>query len=211
MGSRQQDAGGHGGDVPLPAVEHRLGIKELPLSASDPDQRMLLHDMADKFNAVSDQLPLPDQIRLDPALSEILDDEVRHLARLLAFLAGESAFRHRAATRYPARPTATATATVRRTTLALASAAEPAGLALAALGAAVRHLGQLADLAHQAPGPARTRAIAIEQQRLVDRLGDSRIHLARAAKQLRTAADTRTPPAATVPSAAAAASPSRSR
>ncbi|MCZ0997571.1 hypothetical protein O1M63_04535 [Streptomyces mirabilis] len=73
---------------------------------------MLLHDMADKFNAVSDQLPLPDQIRPDPALSEILDDEVRHLARLLAFLAGESAFRHRAATRYPAQPTAT----VRRTT-----------------------------------------------------------------------------------------------
>ena len=163
--------------------------------------------MADKFNAVSDQLPLPDQIRLDPALSEILDDEVRHLARLLAFLAGESARRHRASTNYPARPTAT----VRRTTLALASAAEPAGLALADLGAAVRHLGQLADLAHQAPGPARTRAIAIEQQRLVDRLGDSRIHLARAAKQLRAAADTLTPPAATVPSAAAAASPSRSR
>lgn len=163
--------------------------------------------MADKFNAVSDQLPLPDQIRPDPALSEILDDEVRHLARLLAFLAGESAFRHRAATRYPA------TVTVRRTTLALASAAAPAGLALAALGAAVHHLGQLADLAHQAPGPARSRALAIEQQRLVDRLGDSRIHLARAAKQLRTAADTRTPPAATVPapSPVAAAYPSRSR
>jgi hypothetical protein len=178
---------------------------------------MLLHDIADKFNTVSDQLPLPDQIRPDPALSEILDDEVRHLARLLGFLAGESASRHRAATRYPTRPTATATATatatVRRTTLALASAAEPAGLALAALGGAVRHLGQLADLAHQAPGPARTRSIAIEHQRLVDRLGDSRLHLARAAKRLRTAADTRTPPAATVPSPsiAAAASPSRSR
>ncbi|MEU9734496.1 hypothetical protein [Streptomyces sp. NPDC048002] len=171
---------------------------------------MLLHDMADKFNAVSDQLPLPDQIRPDPALSEILDDEVRHLARLLAFLAGESAFRHRAATNYPD----TGTVTVRRTTLALASAAEPAGLALAALGAAVHHLGQLAALAHQAPGPARTQAVAIEQQRLVDRLGDSRIHLARTAKQLRTAADTRTPPAATTmpaPSAAASASPSRSR
>ncbi|WP_326731824.1 hypothetical protein [Streptomyces phaeochromogenes] len=168
---------------------------------------MLLHDMADKFNAVSDQLPLPDQIRPDPALSEILDDEVRHLARLLVFLAAESAFRHRAATGYPTRPTAT----VRRTTLALASAAAPAGLALAALGAAVRHLGQLADLAHQAPGPARTRAIAIEQQRLVYRLGDSRIHLARAAKRLRTAADTRTPPAATVPSPSVAAAASRSR
>ncbi|MEU6355044.1 hypothetical protein ABZ896_37995 [Streptomyces sp. NPDC047072] len=169
---------------------------------------MLLHDVADKFNAVSDQLPLPDQIRPHPALSEILDDEVRHLARLLAFLAGESAFRHRAASRYPA--TATATATVRRTTLALASAAEPAGLALAALGAAVHHLGQLADLAHQAPGPARDRAITTEQQRLVDRLGDSRTHLAHTAKQLRTAADTRTPPAATAMPPPATA-PSRSR
>ncbi|MEU6192336.1 hypothetical protein [Streptomyces sp. NPDC047061] len=167
---------------------------------------MLLHDVADKFNAVSDQLPLPDQIRPHLALSEILDDEVRHLARLLAFLAGESAFRHRAASRYPA------TATVRRTTLALASAAEPAGLALAALGAAVHHLGQLADLAHQAPGPARDRAITTEQQRLVDRLGDSRTHLAHTAKQLRTAADTRTPPAATaVPAQARATAPSRSR
>ena len=169
---------------------------------------MLLHDVADKFNTVSDQLPLPDQIRPHPALSEILDDEVRHLARLLAFLAGESAFRHRAATRYPAQHTAT----VRRTTLALASAAEPAGLALAALGAAVHHLGQLADLAHHAPGPARDRAITIEQQRLTDRLGDSRTHLARTAKQLRTAADTLTPPAATaVPAPAPATAPSRSR
>lgn len=169
---------------------------------------MLLHDVADRLNTVSDQLPLPDQVRPDPALSEILDDEVRHLARLLGFLVGESAFRHRAATRYPAQPTAT----VRRTTLALASAAAPAGLALAALGAAVHHLGELADLAHQAPGPARSRAIAIKQQRLVDRLGDSRLHLARAAKQLRTAADTGTPPAATAtPAPSTATAPSRSR
>ncbi|MDF3147085.1 hypothetical protein, partial [Streptomyces sp. T21Q-yed] len=125
----------------------------MPLS--DPDQRMLLHDVADRLNSVADQLPLPDQIHPDPALSEILDDEVRHLARLLGFLAGESAFRYRATARSPARPTAT----VRRTTLALASAAAPTGLALSALGAAIYHLGQLADLADQAPGPARTRAI----------------------------------------------------
>ncbi|WP_254647159.1 hypothetical protein [Streptomyces sp. GbtcB6] len=178
----------------------------MPLS--DPDQRMLLHDVADRLNSVSDQLPLPDQIRPDPALSEILDDEVRHLARLLGFLVGESAFRHRAASYAPA----PSTATVRHTTLALASAAEPTALALAAFGAAVHHLGELADLAHRAPGPARTRALATEQQQLVDRLGASRIHLARAAKQLRAAADTRTPPAATgVPSPSAATTPSRSR
>ncbi|ULR53906.1 hypothetical protein [Streptomyces deccanensis] len=179
----------------------------MPLS--DPDQRMLLHDVADRLNTVADQLPLPDQIRADPALSEILDDEVRHLARLLGFLAGESAFRHRAAARYPTRTTAT----VRRTTLALASAAEPTGLALAALGAAVHHLGQLADLTRQAPGPARDRAVTAAHQGLVDRLGDSRIHLARAAKHLRAAADTRTAPAATtVPSApSATTTPSRSR
>ncbi|MFB8128678.1 hypothetical protein [Streptomyces mirabilis] len=174
---------------------------------------MLLHDMADKFNAVSDQLPLPDQIRPDPALSEILDDEVRHLASLLAFLAGESAFRHRTATRYPLPATRyPATVTVRRTTLALASAAEPAGLALAALGAAVHRLGQLSGLAHQAPGPARSRALTIEHQRLVDCLGDSRIHLARTARRLRTAADTRTPPAATaMPAPSTPIAPSRSR
>lgn len=169
---------------------------------------MLLHDVADRLNTVADHLPLPDQIRPDPALSEILDDEVRHLARLLGFLAGESAFRHRAAARYPAR----STATVRRTTLALASAAEPTGLALAALGAAVHHLGHLADLTRQPPGPARDRAITTAHQGLVDNLGDSRIHLARAAKHLRAAADTRTAPAATtVPSApTATATPSRS-
>ncbi|MFF4363816.1 hypothetical protein [Streptomyces sp. NPDC001604] len=172
----------------------------MPLS--DPDQRMLLHDVADRLNTVADHLPLPDQIRPDPALSEILDDEVRRLARLLGFLAGESAFRHRAAARSPARPT----------TLALASAAEPTGLALAALSSAVHHLGHLADLAHQAPGPARDRAITTEHQRLGDRLGDSRIYLARAAKHLRAAADTRTPPAATaVPSLSTTTTPSRSR
>ncbi|MGW2721079.1 hypothetical protein [Streptomyces sp. NPDC001492] len=175
---------------------------------SDEDQRMLLHDMADRLNTVSDHLPLPDQIRLDPALSEILDDEVRHLARLLQFLAGESAFRHRASTRSPARPTAT----VSRTTLALARAAAPTGLALAALGAAVHHLGLLTDLAHQAPGPARDRAISTERQRLADRLGDSRIHLARAAKQLRATADTRTLPSASrVPFPSATTAPSLSR
>lgn len=168
---------------------------------------MLLHDVADRLNTVADHLPLPDQIHPDPALSETLDDEVRHLARLLGFLAGESAFRHRAAARSPARPTAT----VRRTTLALASAAEPTGLALAALSAAVHHLGHLADLAHQAPGPARDRAITTKHQWLEDRLGDSRIYLARAAKHLRTAADTRTPAATAVPSPSTTTTPSRSR
>ncbi|MFC8198932.1 hypothetical protein ACFUTV_26580 [Streptomyces sp. NPDC057298] len=193
-------------EIHFPPVEPGPRIKELLLS--DPDQRMLLHDMADRLNTVADHLPLPDQIHLDPALSEILDDEVRHLARLLGFLAGESAFHHRAAARSPARPTPT----VRRTTLALASAAEPTGLASAALSAAVHHLGHLADLPHQAPGPGRARAIATEHQRLVDCLGDSRIYLVRAAKHLRGAADTRIPPAATaVPSTSATTPPSRSR
>ena len=175
---------------------------------SVPDQRMLLHDVADRLNSVADQLPLPDQIRPGPALSEILDDEVRHLARLLGFLVGESAFRHRAADRSPVPPPAL----VRRTTLALASAAAPTGLALAALGAAVHHLGRLADLTHRAPSPALDRAAATEHQRLVACLGDCRAHLARAAKQLRSAADTRTPTAATaVPAPSAAPAPSRSR
>jgi hypothetical protein len=169
------------------------------LLLSDPDQRMLLHDVADRLNTVADHLPLPDQIQSDPALSEILDDEVRHLARLLGYLVGESAFRHRAAARYPTR----FTATHHRTTLALAQAAEPTSAALAALGAAVHHLGLLADVTHQAPGPARSRAIASTYQGLVDRLGESRTCLARAAKQLR-AADTRATPAVTAPSPPAA-------
>jgi hypothetical protein len=171
----------------------------LPLS--EPDQRMLLHDVAD-------HLPLTDQIHPDPALSEILDDEVRHLARLLGYLAGESAFRHRAATRYPHQPTATD----RRTTLALASAAEPTGAALAALGAAVHQLGLLAHLTHQPPGPARDRSIATAHQHLVDHLGDARTHLAHAARQLRATADAQVTPAVTVPrppTASAAASRDR--
>ncbi|AVV46142.1 hypothetical protein C6376_37155 [Streptomyces sp. P3] len=168
---------------------------------------MLLHDVADRLNTVADHLPLPDQIQPDPALSEILDDEVRHLASLLTYLVGESAFRHRAAARYPTR----VTATHRSTTLALAQAAEPTSAALAALGSAVRHLGVLADLTHQAPGPARTRAIASTYPGLVDRLGESRTCLARAAKQLR-AADTRAAPAVTAPSPpTASATASRTR
>ncbi|WP_336246646.1 hypothetical protein [Streptomyces cupreus] len=175
---------------------------------SDLDQRMLLHDVADRLNTVADHLPLPDQIQPDPALSEILDDEVRHLARLLGYLAGESAFRHRAATRYPHQ----VTATDRRTTLALASAAQPAGAALAALGAAVHQLGLLAHLAHQQSGPARDRSIAAAHQHLVDRLGDARTHLAHAAKQLRATADTQVTPAVTVPRPpAASAAASRNR
>ncbi|CAM5570808.1 hypothetical protein [Streptomyces aurantiogriseus] len=169
---------------------------------------MLLHTVADRLNTVADHLPLPDQIHPDPALSEILDDEVRHLARLLGYLAGEHAFRHRAADRYPGRRTATG----RRTALALASAAEPAGAALAALGAAVHHLGHLADLTHQAPSPARARATATAHQGLVDRMVEVRTHLARAAKQLRAAADTQTTPVATTPPRpAASAAASRNR
>lgn len=178
------------------------------LSLSAPDERMLLHDVADRLNTVADQLPLTDQIRPDPALSEILDDEVRHLARLLGYLVGEHAFRHRAAARSPTQ----VTAAQRRTSLALARAAEPAAAALAALGAAVHHLGQLADLTHQAPGPARTQAHASAYQGLVDRLAESRTCLARAAKQLRAAADTRPAPPVTAlppPTATATSSPSR--
>ncbi|MER7407874.1 hypothetical protein ABT373_36745 [Streptomyces sp. NPDC000070] len=168
---------------------------------------MLLHDVADRLNAVADHLPLPDQIQPEPALSEMLDDEVRHLASLLTYLVGETAFRHRAAARYPTR----VTATDRRTTLALARAAEPTGAALAALGAAVHHLGLHADLTHQAPGPARTRAIA-SAQGLVDRIGESRTCLARAAKHLRAAADARATPAVTAPSPpTASATASRTR
>ena len=166
---------------------------------------MLLHNVADRLNTVADHLPLPDQIQPDPALSEILEDEVRHLARLLTYLTGETAFRHRAAARYPTR----VTATHQRSTLALARAAEPTGAALAALGAAVHHLGLLADLTHQAPGPARSRAIVSTHQGLVDRLGESHSCLARAAKQLRAAADTRAAPAvtATLPPTASATAP----
>ncbi|QFQ97373.1 hypothetical protein F9278_15475 [Streptomyces phaeolivaceus] len=167
----------------------------MPLS--DLDQRLLLHSVADRLNTVADHLPLPDQFTSppDPGLSEILDDEVRHLARLLGYLAGEHAFRHRAATRYPNRVTTIS----RRTALAIASAAEPTAAALAALGSAVHHLGRLADLAHQAPSPARARATAATRDALADRMVGARTHLARASKQLRTAADTWTAPILTTP------------
>lgn len=179
------------------------------LEPSDLDQRALLHDLADRLGSVADHLPLPDQIRLDPGLSEILDDEVRHLAVLLGYLAGEHAFRHRAAANYPGRLTATG----RRTALALASAAEPTGAALAALGTAIHHLGHLADLTHQTPSPARAQAMATAHQGLVDRMGEVRAHLAHAAKDLRSAADTRTTPhtAPTRPAPAASAATSRTR
>ncbi|MCQ9185460.1 hypothetical protein KMT30_41840 [Streptomyces sp. IBSBF 2953] len=179
------------------------------LEPSDLDQRALLHDLADRLGSVADHLPLPDQIRLDPALSEVLDDEVRHLAVLLGYLAGEHALRHRAAANYPGRLTATG----RRTALALASAAEPTGAALAALGSAVHHLGHLADLTHQTPGPARARAMAAAHQGLVDRMGEVRAHLARASKQLRAAADPASAPhtAPTRPAPSASATTSRTR
>ncbi|MGX1134892.1 hypothetical protein RKD49_007082 [Streptomyces glaucescens] len=156
-------------------------------SLSDPDQRMLLHDVADRINTVAEQLPLPDQVQPGPGLGEILDDEVRHLARLLGYLTGESAFRHRAAARYPHQ----VTPSQRRTTLALARAAEPAGAALAALGGAVHCLGVLADLSHRSSGRAGNRTVATAHQQLVENLAESRAHLARAAKSLRAAADAR--------------------
>ncbi|MFD3580888.1 hypothetical protein [Streptomyces sp. NPDC058683] len=170
-------------------------------AATDLDERMLLHDVADRLNSVADQLPLPDQIRADPVLSDILDDEVRHLARLLGYLAGQHAFRHRAAAHYPHQ----VTAAQRRLTLGLARAAEPAGAALATLGAAVHALGCLADLSHQAPSPVRARAMTSGHQHLADRIAETRTHLAEAAKHLRTAADTRPPPSATRPPLAASA------
>ncbi|MFD5583278.1 hypothetical protein [Streptomyces sp. NPDC057413] len=162
---------------------------------------MLLHDVADRINTVADHLPLPDQVHPGPGLSEILDDEVRHLARLLGYLAGESAFRHRATAGYPHR----VTPSQRRTALALAHAAEPAGAALAALGGAIQCLGILADLSHQGSNRASNRTVATVHQHLVDRLAESRAHLARAAKHLRTAADVRSiRPAPTPPTAATA-------
>ncbi|MET9013912.1 hypothetical protein ABZX74_23785 [Streptomyces olivaceoviridis] len=175
-------------------------------SLSDPDQQMLLHDVADRINTVADHLPLPDQVHPGPGLSEILDDEVRHLARLLGYLASESAFRHRATTRYPHQ----VTPSQRRTALALAHAAEPAGAALAALGGAIHCLGILADLNHQASNRASNRTVATAHQQLVDRLAESRAHLARAAKQLRTAADVRSIRPAPAPAPPTAA-PNRTR
>ncbi|MFF4714449.1 hypothetical protein ACFY2V_24045 [Streptomyces eurythermus] len=173
---------------------------------SDGDQRMLLHGLADQLNTIADQFPLPDQVRADPAVGEILDDEIRNLARLLGYLAGESAFRHRASARYPDQ----LTSSQRRATLALARAAEPASGALAALGSAVHDLGVLFDLTHQAPGRDRDRAAAAAHQRLAEHFTEARTHLIRAAQQLRRAADTRTAsPAAAPPSPQA--SPARAR
>ncbi|MGQ4480262.1 hypothetical protein [Streptomyces sp. SAS_276] len=182
----------------------------MDLFPSDLDQRVLLHNVADRLNTVADHLPLPHQIGPAPALSEILDDEIRNLARLLGYLTGQHASRHRATANYPDQ----ATASRRRVTLALAEAAEPTGGALAALSSAVHHLARLADLTHQhpGPGPARTRAIAAAHQDLADRIGESRTQLACAARHLRATADTRTPPAATVPAPpTASAAPSRTR
>ncbi|MFJ6898150.1 hypothetical protein [Streptomyces hokutonensis] len=169
---------------------------------SDLDQRVLLHNLADRLSTIADQ------VIADPALSEILDDEVRNLARLLGYLTGQHALRHRATAHYPDQ----ATAAHRRVTLALAEAAEPAGAALAALSSAVHHLARHADLTHQRPGPGSALAIAAAHQDLVDRAGESRTQLARAARHLRATADTRTPPSATGPvPPTASAAPSRTR
>ncbi|WP_406463348.1 hypothetical protein OH768_47815 [Streptomyces sp. NBC_01622] len=187
-----------------------MGPRVPEVFPSDLDQRVLLHNLADRFNTVADHLPLPEQVSADPALSEILDDEVRNLARLLGYLTGQHASRHRAAAYYPDQTTAVH----RRVTLALAEAAEPAGAALAALGAAVHHLARLTDLTRRRPnpGPDRARAITAVHRSLLDRLGESRSQLARAARGLRANADTRTPPPAIVPAPPTpSASPSRTR
>ncbi|MFF7402952.1 hypothetical protein [Streptomyces murinus] len=85
----------------------------------------------------------------------------------------------------------------RRTTLALARAAESTGAALAAFGAAIHCLAILTDLLHQTPSPARARARNTALEQLVVRFGESRAHLANVAKRLRQAADARSAP--TVP------------
>ncbi|MEU3529092.1 hypothetical protein AB0E62_35435 [Streptomyces sp. NPDC038707] len=173
---------------------------------SDSDQRMLLHGIADQLNTIADQFPLPDQVRADPAIGEILDDEIRNLARLLGYLAGESAFRQRASARYPDQ----VTPSQRRTTLVLARAAEPTSGALAALGRAVHDLGVLFDLTHQAPGRDRNQAAATAHQRLTEHFTEARTKLVRAAQQLRRAADTRTPQSAAAPPSPQA-TPARAR
>jgi hypothetical protein len=167
---------------------------------------MLLHGIADQLNTIADQFPLPDQVRADPAVAEILDDEIRNLARLLGYLAGESAFRQRASSRYPDQ----VTPAQRRTTLALASAAEPTSGALAALGSAVHDLGVLLGLTHQGPGRDRDRAAAAAHQRLAEHFTEARTHLIRAAQQLRRAADGRPASPASAPPSPQA-SPVRAR
>jgi hypothetical protein len=165
---------------------------------------MLLHDVADRLNGVSDCLPLPDQLGPQPAVGEVLDEEVRNLARMLTFLAGETAFRHRATARSPRRPPTPD----RRVALALARAAQPTGAALAALGDAVHRLGVLMDLTHQAVGPGHAQATATARQALVDSVALAREHLAHAARQLRTTADA---PATSGVAALPAPSPASSR
>ncbi|MEU3616860.1 hypothetical protein ABZ725_31840 [Streptomyces sp. NPDC006872] len=171
---------------------------------SEPDQRMLLHDVADRLNGVSDCLPLPDQLGPHPAVGEVLDDEVRNLARLLTFLSGETAFRHRATARSLRRPQTPN----RRVALALARAAQPTGAALAALGDAVHRLGVLIDLTHHAAGPGHAQATEVARQALVDSVASARGHLAHAARQLRTTADA---PTASAAAALPAPSPASSR
>ncbi|MFJ9900718.1 hypothetical protein ACIQPR_46080 [Streptomyces sp. NPDC091280] len=176
--------------------------------ASDLDQRTLLHTVADRLNIVADHLPLPHQLGPDPAVGEVLDDEIRNLAGLLTYLAGESAIHHRDTARARHRPQAAD----RFAALALARAARPTGAALAALAAAVHDLGVLADLTRRAAGPRRTAPVTAACHSLVDDVASARTHLAHAAKLLRTAADTRTTPATTaVPPPTATTRTSRTR
>lgn len=102
----------------------------------------------------------------------------------------------------------------RRTTLALARAAESTGAALAAFAAAIHCLAILTDLLHQTPSPARARARNTALEQLVVRFGESRAHLADVAKRLRQAADARSAPTVPRPAppslATSAATPTRS-
>jgi hypothetical protein len=166
------------------------------LTASDTDQRLLLHDIADRLDAVTDELPLPDQLGPDPAIGEILEDDVRNLARLFVYLAGEKALRHRDTANYPRE----AAPGRRRITLALAQAAQPTGAALAALGEAVHHFSQLCDLTR--PSSPRSPARAAAERALVESVAAARAHLVRAAHQLRTTANSQPPSATPAPAPA---------
>ncbi|MFC8708882.1 MULTISPECIES: hypothetical protein [unclassified Streptomyces] len=117
---------------------------------------------------------------------------------MLGHLAGEAAWRQRAGTRSTTRPADAA----RRTTIALARAAQSAGAALAHLAVAVHSQALLTDLAHEPRGQQRHRATTISHRRLAHALDQARGHLVHGARHLRSAAATPpspAPPPATSP------------
>ncbi|MFD7013922.1 hypothetical protein [Streptomyces sp. NPDC059928] len=147
----------------------------------DLDTAAHLHSLAERIHGTADALPQVHASHPLASVSEELEDQIRSITVLFAYLATEAAVHSRATWT----DSGHTNITVSKIGI-MTRAAAPMGLALAQLGYAVAQVGRL----HEPAGVARTAsAIKAERSVLAYRLDSARIRLNAAAAQLHRDAD----------------------